>query len=382
MISLKDVSLNDYPILLTLDKIIDFLNTYDDKEKILKIFEISSMMTHFTCAYDYRTELYRSTEVHDIFKLINVYGYGICKQFTLLMQFLLDLFEIDNNVIYLGLPSQNQSSFDHFAIEVYLDNKAYYFDPDLHLYFINQQKDIASLSDLQNNNIHTWVGDFNAQKWINANPELMYLNDTEIFRKYYHEMFEQYEYFTLDDSRFPYKKELMANRGGIKWYQYLEKNYFFKNITITETEHPKGVVNGVLIAASETLTFHNLLFSFSKKKPTHQIEINDFPLLIIGCFIEYDSTDNSEIDILINGEKYTLHIHQNEDIIEKILTSTNIFQKPIYSFALFSKHKIKQINIQCQRSIFIQKIVDYIDTHHLNFKSSALKREHETDSFN
>lgn len=371
MTSLKHISFNGYPVLLTLDRVIDFLNTYENKDKILKIFEISSKMTHFTCAYDYRTELCRSTEVHDVFKLINIYGYGICKQFTLLMQFLLDLFEIDNNVIYLGSPAQNQKNFDHFAIEVYLDNKAYYFDPNLHLYFLNHQNDIASVNDIQNNNILAWVGNFNAQRWIKANPKLDYLTDNEIFRKYYLDMFARYEYFTLDDSRFSYKQELMANRGSVKWYQYLEKDYFFKDISITEVEHPKGIVNGTLVATSETLMFQNLLFSFSKKQPTHHIEINDFPLLIMGCFMEYDAIDGSDIDIIINGEKYTLYVKQNEDIFEKILMTTNLFQKPVYSLSLFSQNRIKQIKIQCQRSIFTQRIFDYIDMHDMNSKSPA-----------
>lgn len=359
MTSLDQLTVNGYPVLLSLDRIVRFLDEYEEMEKVIKIFEISSMMTHYTCAYDYRHSLCRNTEVHDVFKLINVYGYGVCKQFSLMMEFLLDLCEIDNRVIYLGSPPKSRQNFDHFAIEVYLEGNAHYFDPNLGLYFINTQNTIASIEDIRHQNILQWVGSFTAEKWINANPSLSYLSDTALFRKQYFDMFLHSEAFTLNDHRFPYKQELMSNRGTVKWYQYLEKKFYAHHIFVTTVQPSKWIVNGVLTASIDTLSVQNLLFTISKPNPTHKIEINDFPLLIIGCDITFESASSSDIVLLVNGRSYPLRATDKTDILEQIVTN-NLFEHPIYSLSIDSQSPVKTIRLLCQSSAYAQKIFDYI----------------------
>ncbi|ADR35046.1 hypothetical protein Sulku_2386 [Sulfuricurvum kujiense DSM 16994] len=365
MISLDQLTVNGYPVLLTVDKIVRFLDEYEEMEKVIKIFEISSLMTHYTCAYDYRHSLCRNTEVHDVFKLMNVYGYGVCKQFSLMMEFLLDLCEIDNRVIYLGSPPKNRQNFDHFAIEVYLNGHAHYFDPNLGLYFINTQNTIASIEDIRHQNILQWVGSFSAEKWINANPSLRYLSDTDLFRQQYFDMFLHSEPFTLHDHRFPYKQELMSNRGTVKWYQYLEKKFYARHIFVTTVQPSKGVVDAVLTATTDALPVQNLLFTISKHNPTHTIEINDFPLLIIGCDMTFESASSSEIVLLVNGRSYPLHAAGETDIFEQIVTD-NLFENPVYSLAIDSQYPVKTVRLRCQSSVYAQKIFDYIQPRELS----------------
>ena len=173
------------PLVVTIDKLVCYLNDSEDEiSLVMKIFKISTLMKHNYNAYDYRENLERDLEVHDIFKLMNIYGYGVCKQFTMLMGYLLDSFMIKNRILYLGRNSEFE--FDHFAIEVYYKGRWHYFDPNIGIYFINKREEIVSIEELKEKNFHKVIGDFSAKDWIRINDKFEYLKDNKnSFKKNY-----------------------------------------------------------------------------------------------------------------------------------------------------------------------------------------------------
>ena len=60
------------PLIVNADYIIDFLNGMNKKEITMHAFNLASLMDHSYNAYDYRKDLDRDVEVHDIFKLRNI----------------------------------------------------------------------------------------------------------------------------------------------------------------------------------------------------------------------------------------------------------------------------------------------------------------------
>ena len=256
--NIKDIVIDKMPIMVTIENIVAFLNNMSSKDITLHSFNMASLMIHSYNAYDYRENLDRDIEVHDIFKLINVYGYGFCKQFVLFMSYILDIFSIKYRVLYLGKKGQN--SIDHFGIEVFYDNEWHFFDPNLKIYFLYNNK-IVSSDEIRMGKYDRVEGDFSANKWLKMNTNLGSLIDIEHFQDIYLEMFKNIETFTLLDNRFEYKQKLL-NKGVVRWYVYNEKVYFIPSNTTIKVEYGGvGISNYSKITSNNVISFLALTLS-------------------------------------------------------------------------------------------------------------------------
>jgi hypothetical protein len=359
IISIYDLKLDGHPILITVMDLVNYLKKFETKKDlVLEIFQIASLIEHQYNAYDYRDDLERDLEVHNIFKFINIYGYGVCKQFVLIMNYLLDIFEIENRVLYLGKNAKPE--FDHFAIEVFLNNKWAYFDPNIGIYFTDLENNILSINDINNKVKHKIIGSFSAKKWVEINKDFSYLEDEKVFKHFYFKIFENVQAFTLKDCRFDYKKKFMDLKGIVKWYSYAQKDFYFhtEKITVKKSNTSFKIVNRKRESNSN---FENIVFCFNgyNKK---SVLINDFPLLIIDCKIFFKSNYmKSMVNVFINGEEYNFNVQNSSliftDIAEK---NNNLFENPIYSFEIISNKVIEKFELLTQVSNFKARIMKYL----------------------
>ncbi|MGA1823512.1 MAG: hypothetical protein ACMUIP_02530 [bacterium] len=348
----SDFEVNNVPIVVTIDKIFNFLNGKDDYDIVMFSFHLASEMVHLNNAYDYRTQLDRNLETHDVYKLLNSYGYGVCKQCSMLMGFILDIFSIKHTILYLGKLTQN--SFDHFALEVFYDQKWHYFDPNLGVCFLNDTH-VASIKEIKEKKFTKIVGDFSADTWIKNTPEVSYLRDIKKFQELYFTLFDSIEIFTLYDQRFPYKKEMMDKKGIVKWYDYNQKEYFIPEASSVKLDKTGwGIVDGVRIQSNENYSFYNLIFSIPYNAPL--LEINSFPFLILDCAVEFENhVLHDTITLVINGQEYHPSISCGKFFFHDLLHD-NLFEKPIYSLLVQANYTISHYFITAQTTPLVQKV--------------------------
>jgi len=341
--------------LLSVDYIIDKLYTFSLREIVLKSFYISSSMTYYLNAYDYRENIDRDLEVHDVFKLINIYGYGVCKQFCLLFGFLTDIFNIPNKILYIG--KKGEYSIDHFVIEVFYDSKWHFFDPMMKLFF-KKGKDIVSLKEIEKGEYEAIVGDLVPEKWLLFNPEKSYFKNENSFKKAYLNMFENVEEFTLIDERYFYKKQLLKKKSIIKWYCYNEKKFLPKYSNIETIDKGFGIVLNKRIPSNENIQFKNYLISYNNPFKSKEIYINDFPLLILDIKICIEEVTN--IQIVINDNYFDLSNSDGGQYLFNVVSDSydiNLFEHPIYSLYLKSEVNIIKYQILAQSTYLKDKIV-------------------------
>lgn len=359
IISLENVLCDNKPIVLPVKKIVDYLNNNanSDKDRVLRIFEIATLLQHSYNAYDYRDYIQRDLEVHNVYKLINAYGYGMCKQSTVLMEFLLDIFGIRSRVLYLGRNFEDE--FDHFAIEVYYDTNWHYFDPNLNFYFLNESKQVASVEQISKGDYVNVVGEFNAKRWLAMDySHFEKLADTNKFQSLYLKMFERVEPFFLNDDRFDYKKIFMQNRGLLKWYNYHEKESFVdENMNIKVDYKGWGIVKGAIVKSDNYLNFKNLIFKY--KYDSNYLILNDFSFPILDLKFTFAKAQ-SMVTIVINGEKFTNQLKNNESLFEMLEKNTNIYSMPIYSFEVTSDETILEYEMRVQSSNLVDKICEVL----------------------
>ncbi len=357
LVSIDDLRINGYPVVVGISLILNKLINKRIKDIVFDAFNISSLLSHYQPSYDYRLRIDDGMELHDVYKLINVYGFGVCKQFVVLMGYLLDSLYVKNRILYLG--KKGSDCFDHFAIEVFYDNAWHYFDPNLHILFLNNS-DVASVRDIKNKRFNKIIGEFDPSAWISSNSGLAYLEDKELFRRQYFRIFEAVEEFTLDDDRFPYKCQLMKKQGVVRWYKYNEKKYLFpKHIKLSEDMEGYGISSGRLIKSNHYIKFSNITFCFNVFNE-YSLTINDFPLLIVGLKL-FSSNIELNINILINGIKYNICVNSGDDILKKISDIENIYNSPIYSIYLYSDVVINKYSLTVMRSNFVKLLSDYLE---------------------
>lgn len=355
--NINAIMVNGIPLLINIDYIVDFLNGMNQKEITMHAFNMASLITHNYNAYDYRKDIDKDIEVHDIFKLINIYGYGVCKQFTLIMCYLLDIFNIKNNVLYLG--KNTKGCIDHFAIEVFYNDKWHYFDPNLKLYF-TLNDEIVSTKEIQQKKYDAIIGDFTAKIWLNFNKNLEYLYDVKKFRKLYLEMFNKIEIFTLNDIRYDYKKKLLTKKAISKWYSYNEKCYFIQdNVEVSVNYNGYGILNYSKVLSNSDISFKNLIFNF-KFYNSNKIIINYFPFILLDCILNFNE-EYVNLKVSINGQTYYLEYYSNDSLFDNICKENDIYINPIYSIEIEVENKIKEYKLIVQSSNFIDKLYSYIE---------------------
>jgi hypothetical protein len=351
-----------YPNLLSMNMIVEKLKKHSIKERVLKINEIAGSMLYYLNAYDYRDNLENDLEVHNLFKLLNIYGYGVCKQSTLIMNALLDYTGIPNQVLYIG--KSGTSYLDHFVIEVFWDNQWHLFDPMMKCYFIGANNTILSAEALSKEKNFTIVGELNHISWLLFNSDNYLVKTNETFQENYFLMYQEREVFTLIDKGFPYKKDFMEKNGLTQWYCNHEKSWLQADIVgYEEIDFGLGVVEKKRIISNKNIQFSNYIIHH-KPKPCHTYIINDYPLLIVDIYIELiNDSKPASLKMLINGDVYQIDsITRDKSLIsDTFLKNNNLFEKPIYSFYIESTDLIESIYVTAQTTKLKEKIIEILD---------------------
>ncbi|MEC7641606.1 MAG: hypothetical protein VYC17_05560 [Nitrospinota bacterium] len=353
--SITSVRIDGEPLLLGLEEVIEFLQQFPDpKFKALHAFRLAKILEHYRYPYQFRKNLTSPVETHNVFKLINIYGYGNCKQITMFMQYLLDHTGITNRAIALQSREDNES---HFVNEVFYDGKWHLFDPDLGVYFTDNAGEIISVEDFAKQGFKTVANPFNFSRWKPFFPDL----EDEQFRRLYESLFETHEEFLMTDGRYPWKKEFMSRYGLSRWYCAEQPQCFLpESCEITIRQRGKGIVWSQRVPSPQEFSFDNLIFSFQHGKLHFDLNNFPFPILEIRCTFSKNQ-ESLQATIHIRGESYDLDLQTEGDLIEQVLTQNpDLFTLPIYSFSLHGNQELQQIAITTQASPARQKIFRYI----------------------
>lgn len=350
---LNEFMIDEVPALITLKEILAFVMEADsERERLDRCFALACLMKHRVNAYDFRSHLERSLEVHDVFKLMNVYGYGLCKQVSLFMECILDHLDVRNKVLALG--KSDGKEIDHFAIEAFYDGKWHYYDPDLGVVFLDESGNVVSAEEVKNGEYDRISGELSAEDWIKTNAAFKYLEDPKVFARFYLRMFKHVEAFTLDDTRYEYKKRFMHYHGLTKWYGYNEKVYSLPSDMSVETvRQGYGIHNGVRIPSSQIDEFDNLLFT-TRDVSLKSICVNDFPLLLVDLVCRFKESEAS-VRVVVNGEEYTIIVADGESVFDRILVDAELFALPVYGFVLESDAEIIEWSMTAMHSCFVSE---------------------------
>ena len=107
-----------------------------DQEKVLAIWRTVVKYRHQTAP----PNEWIQDNVHDVFKTIHVYGYGMC---------CCAASHVETLARYLGMPARGWAIHLHSVPEVYYDNSWHLVDGSLMNYFLNPDGKIASVQDIQ-----------------------------------------------------------------------------------------------------------------------------------------------------------------------------------------------------------------------------------------
>jgi len=369
--NINNLAVNGIPLLINANHISNFLNGRSKKSIVMHSFKMSSLMTHYYNAYDYRKDLDKNIEVHNVFKLINIYGYGVCKQFTVMMSYMLDIFNIRYNILYLG--KNTVDTIDHFAIEVFYDKKWHYFDPNLNLCF-SLNNEIVSISDIHKRNFDSVIGDFSAKVWIDCNKNLKHLSDTKKFQELYLNMFDNIEIFTLKDNRFEYKNKFLSSQALSKWHTYNEKIYFIQNNVKIDIEYNGyGVSNYEKIPSKNNISFKNIIFNFNNFN-FNKVIINDFPFILLDCVL-ITKANSVNLEISIHGKSFNIKYNCGDSLFDYLYSKEDIYIHPIYSMQIDSDSEINEYKLTTQSSIFVDKIFHYMEKNKNHKQNKILYKE-------
>tara|TARA_B110000967_G_C18847123_1_gene542594 strand:- start:622 stop:1671 length:1050 start_codon:yes stop_codon:yes gene_type:complete len=323
--------------------------TFKDKEK--KIIKIATFIfKNFQelgngHSFNFREVYFEQT---NIFKLINVYGFGNCIHASILFAFLMDLLKIKNKMVFL---KYSKNKFSHVANILYIDNKIYFVDVYNDIFQDNKKlipyndikkilikKDMKSIIKkmLSRLNLYTYKN-FILFRCLN-------LKDS------YLKSFRNCETFNLYKKFFKYKKYMQKLYSKHYFYQ---KTLFFvdKSNKILDKKNSFGFLEGKLVNDKKFL-FQNKIILFPKIND-REFSINNFPFPITDIKIN-----------TIKKSKLILYFHNNILKIDDKFSYSSYFLKkkidPVYSFKIESDSIIKSIKLQFLISDFRLKLGTFL----------------------
>ena len=248
-----------------------------NKKNIIKIAEfIKNNFTHIFHAFEYK---YYPFEALNIYKLINVYGYGNCKHFSILFKFFMDSIGVKCTMHYgsYGFRKDKKKQKHIFNI-IEFKKKKYLIDTDFGI--ILYKNDLIEYQNSLDKEIfnHFYQKKKGKHKSINFS-----------FYKMYDEKFS--EKFEISSKLFDYKKKLSEFYSELYFVQipYFKKKYKEKEIS-----------NNRLIIQNKNVQNRNVQskvvsFNSTKFKVNDCIfNISNFPYLIVNIRVKSNHVNNLE----------------------------------------------------------------------------------------
>lgn len=319
------------------------------EKKIIKISNfISKNFKHYYHAFDYRQNFFDQT---NIFKLINVYGYGNCVHYAFLFAFLMDILKVKNELIFLKSKKKN---FSHIINIIYLKKKKFWIDLDHNIF---EYKDkLIPIDGIKEIIIKTKILEINYKKKFIENIYL-YKNKKTFKDRYdsinasYLEGINNFEIFNLYENNFHYKSKMK---------KFFSKNYFYNQPLWLENQPNKlfntknsiGFIDGKL-SKEKKYKFKNKVIKFSNILDNNFV-LNNFPFPITN--IKINGSIKSKVKLFILDDKIK---NYNNFSFSKYLLKKKI-RTPIYSFRVNSNLKIKNIKVEFLISDFRLKFYKFL----------------------
>ena len=321
------------------------------EKKIIKISNfISKNFRHYYHAFNFRKNYFEQT---NIFKLINIYGYGNCIHYTILFAFLMDILKVKNELIFL---KYKKKKFSHLVNIIYLDKKKFWIDLDHGIF--KYQKKLIPYTKIKEVILKTKILETNYKKKFLDNINLY--KDKEIFKYRWKHLKDSYlrsinesQNFNLYEKKFQYKVEMK---------KFYSKNYFFSQPLFFVNQSNKfytkknsfGFVDGKIKKINK-YKFENKIIKFNNIHENDFI-LNNFPFPITN--IKINTIDKSKIKLYFLNYK----IKNNSNFSFANYIAKKNITDPIYSFKTHSKSKIKNIEVQFLISNFRLKFFKFFNS--------------------
>ncbi len=346
MQSLYSISIGGCPAVLDLNLLIEKLNSLpDDQARTFLAFRMACEILHFQFPFDFRKRFERPLETHDVFKLVNAYGYGNCKQITMFLQFLLVHAGVSCRVLSLN---DREKKWNHFVLESFYDETWHLFDPDLKVYFFDAEGKVVSASDVANGNFTGISGELSCKTWQVFHPQL----NEESFHEIYFSLYDEIETFDMVDDRYVWKEEFMAHYGLSQWYGSQQPLCWVPEpIRVLEVSSGWGIVDGERKASDSSMGFPNLVFEFWMKD--QQFTLNQFPFPILEIKLGTGSgTGKIKGTLHIRGKSFDFESGCQEGLLGVVLEKKpDSACLPVYSFDLRTERPVETIAITVQASV-------------------------------
>ena len=275
-------------------------------------------------------------EQMNIYKLLNIYGYGNCKHYAILFKFMMDIMRVDCKIIYVNTKKKDSygNYYDHVFNIITINKKKYLIDCTIPL--VEFKKKLINI-DFQIDK-KFFINLFFKSPYRKTNPNKFY----EIFNP---KLFTNYN---IIDKKFEYKKKLNIYYSELYFYNI---SYYSGNFKFNKIKNNQIII---LNKFSSCKNIQRVNFKTIIKVNNNSFSLNNFPFLILNIKILSDK--NSNIKIYYQNKKYL--VKANAFILKK----NHFFQNPIYSFFVTSNKKIKGIEITFQKSDLGNKLSKFINS--------------------
>lgn len=275
-------------------------------------------------------------EQMNIYKLLNIYGYGNCKHFAILFKFMMDIMDVNCKMIYVNTKKKDRNGdyYDHVFNIITINKKKYLIDSSFPL--IEFKKKLINIESQIDKKF--FINQFFKSPYKKVNPNKFY----EIYN---HKLYTNYN---IIDKKFEYKKKLNIYYSELYFYNipYYSGNFKFNKIN-----------NNQIILVNKFSSSKNIQrvnFKTIIKVNSNSFSLNNFPFLILN--IKIFSDKNSNVKIYYQNKKYL--VKANTFIFKK----NHFFQNPIYSFFVESNKKINGIELIFQKSDLGNKLRKFINS--------------------
>lgn len=320
------------------------------EKKIIKIANfIYKNFKDYGHSFNFRENYFEQT---NIFKLINVYGYGNCIHSSMLFSFLMDLLKIKNEMLFM---KHKKNSFSHVINIIYINKKIYVLDVGYGIFEYNKKliqyeklKQIIIKSRILEKNFKEKYLDY---LYLYTNKKKV-LHKSKNIKESYLLSLQNPKKFNLFEENFEYKKNVK---------KFYSKNYFYqqtlflidKSNKIKNKKSLFGFIDSKLLD-DKKFSFQNKIIIFPKINDKEFI-VNNFPFPITDM----------KINTLKKRPKLKLYFNNNIIKANDNFSYFKYFCKkkkidPIYSFKVQSNSIIKDVKLQFLMSDFRLKLSSFL----------------------
>ena len=318
------------------------------KKNIIKISEfINKNFVNLDHSFEYKLFPF---EALNIYKIIEIYGYGNCKHFAVLFKFFMDSIGVKCSLFYGEYGKNNLNRKEkHVYNIIEVQNNKYLIDTDFGI--IKYKKDLIKYE----NKIDQKIFDYfysKRKKKIHKVKSLTFLN---VYDKKFSEKFNIFQKI------FKYKKKLSEFYSDLYFVQipYFEKKFKEKKVLNNELVIRNKLVKNYIDNNKITYKkFNDIVNIYSTKFyiKDYSFNLNNFPYLIVDIKVKSNQANKSKTFKFLENNKI-----KNYKYNKYIFENNKYFYNPIYSFKINSKKVIDYIEVKYQRSNFQKKLIKFLN---------------------